>query len=99
MKKIKKIIITGGSGFIGSSIIKNLLKKNVSLLNIDCLSYAGNKKNLLEIEKFKNYKFLKLNINNKIQLQKIFKKFKPNYVINCAAETHVDNSPQFRKIY
>ena len=92
MKKIKKIIITGGSGFIGSSIIKNLLKKNVSLLNIDCLSYAGNKKNLLEIEKFKNYKFLKLNINNKIQLQKIFKKFKPNYVINCAAETHVDNS-------
>ena len=44
MKKIKKIIITGGSGFIGSSIIKNLLKKNVSLLNIDCLSYAGNKK-------------------------------------------------------
>ena len=46
MKNKKKILITGGSGFIGSAIIRQLLKKNISLLNLDCLTYAANKKNL-----------------------------------------------------
>ena len=92
MRNKKKILITGGSGFIGSAIIRKLISKNVFLLNLDCLSYAGNKKNLLDIKNNKYYKFLKIDISNLRELNKIFKKFKPNYVINCAAETHVDRS-------
>lgn len=88
----KKIIITGGAGFIGSAILRRLIKKNFFIINIDSLSYAGNKKNLDDIKKFKNYKFFKFDISNKVKLKKIFDKYKPEYVINCAAETHVDRS-------
>ena len=92
MKNKIKILITGGSGFIGSSIVKKLLKKNILLLNIDCLNYASNKKNLKEVEKNPNYKFLKMDISQKSKLKKIITKYSPNYIINCAAETHVVNS-------
>ena len=61
-------------------------------MNLDCLSYASNKKNLFDVEKKKGYKFLKVDISNKKKLQKVFNLFKPDYVINCAAETHVDRS-------
>ena len=88
----RKILVTGGLGFIGSAIVKKLIKKNFFVINVDSLSYAANKKNLLEIENLKNYKFFKLDISKKSRLKQIFNKYKPDYVINCAAETHVDNS-------
>ena len=68
----KKILVTGGLGFIGSAIVKQLIKKNYFVINIDCLSYAANLKNLQEIENLKNYKFFKLDISNKNKLKKNF---------------------------
>ena len=86
---MKKIIITGGLGFIGSHLVKLFLKSNYQVLNIDKKIYESIKK--INFQK-KNYIFKKIDINNSKELIKEIKKFKPNFFINCAAESHVDNS-------
>ena len=89
---MKTIIITGGSGFIGSALVKHFIKLNHKVINIDKLTYASKKNSKYNDIKAKNYFFFKKNITDRNFLNKIFKKYKPDYVINCAAETHVDNS-------
>ena len=89
---MKKFIVTGGSGFIGSNLIKFLLSNNYFVINVDNLSYSANSYNLRKISKNKNYKFFQTDINNQNQMLKILNKFKPVGIFNLAAETHVDRS-------
>ena len=88
---MKRFIVTGGYGFIGSSLIKLLLKKNYSVLNIDKLSYSAQKYNLKDV-KSKKYFFKKVDINNKKEITKILIRYKPHGIFNLAADTHVDRS-------
>jgi len=86
---MKKIIITGGLGFIGSNLI-NILQKKYFIINVDKVTYASNFKNI--DPNIKNYKFYKQDINNKNFINKILEKYNPSIIFNLAAETHVDRS-------
>jgi dTDP-glucose 4,6-dehydratase len=88
---MKRFIVTGGYGFIGSNLIKLLLKKGFKVINVDNMSYSAQLYNLKDINKA-NYIFKKIDINNKKEILKLLKSFKPDGVFNLAADTHVDRS-------
>ena len=88
-----KILITGGAGFIGSSLIREIVFNSDSeVLNIDKLTYAGNLESLISVEQHPNYSFEKIDICDSKNIKRIFKKFQPDIVFNLAAESHVDRS-------
>ena len=89
----KKYLITGGSGFIGSAMIRRLVKdKDNHVVNIDKLTYAANLESLSAIKNFKNYSFFKYDICNFEKLNEVFINFQPEIIIHFAAESHVDRS-------
>jgi dTDP-glucose 4,6-dehydratase len=89
-----KYLILGGSGFIGSHYIKLLLKKHkdIQVINLDKMTYCGNEDNLLEVKDDIRYSFIKGNICDEFTIKSILEMERPDYIVNFAAETHVDNS-------
>ncbi len=88
----KNYLITGGSGFIGSCLVRELVKnENNSVCNIDKLTYSSSTKSI-NVSDYKNYRFKKIDISDSINVKKIILDFKPDFIFNLAAETHVDRS-------
>jgi dTDP-glucose 4,6-dehydratase len=90
----KNILVTGGAGFIGSHLVRRFVNKypEYQIINFDCLTYAGNLENLVDIEAKDNYQFIKGNICNFSELVSLFEKYSIHSVIHLAAESHVDRS-------
>jgi len=90
----KKILITGGAGFIGSHVIRLFVNKypDYTIINLDALTYAGNLENLKDVEQQANYRFVKANILDAASLEQIFQEHQITDVIHLAAESHVDRS-------
>ena len=88
-----RFLITGGAGFIGSALIRFILKQtDHSVLNVDKLTYAGNLESLKEIEQDSNYQFRRIDICNAVDISQAIKDFKPDVIMHLAAESHVDRS-------
>ena len=93
MINFQSVLITGGAGFMGSNFIRYLLKRySLYIVNLDKLTYAGNLDNLKDIADNPRYVFVKGDIANQKSVEAIFKKYRPEIVINFAAESHVDRS-------
>lgn len=91
---MKNVIVTGGAGFIGANFVRYILKENkeVNIINIDKLTYAGNLENLKGLEENSRYIFEKVDICDKKTIEEIIKKYEIDTIINFAAESHVDRS-------
>ena len=89
---MKRILVTGGCGFIGSNFVKHLINKDLFICNLDKLTYAGNLENLKDISGKKNYRFIRGDICDPKTVEKIISGFKIDSIINFAAESHVDRS-------
>jgi dTDP-glucose 4,6-dehydratase len=91
---MKNVLVTGGAGFIGSNFITHILhvRDDYNIINLDKLTYAGNLENLKHAETKKNYQFVKGDITNPDLVNYIFERHQIKYVINFAAESHVDRS-------
>ena len=88
----RKVLVTGGAGFIGSAVCRRLVADGASVLNLDALTYAGNLQSLAMIDNAPNYRFAKVDICDRRSVAEAFETFAPDQVIHLAAESHVDRS-------
>jgi len=98
---MKTILVTGGAGFIGSNFVKYMLEKHPDyrIINVDLLTYAGNLENLKAVADNPNYVFIKADIRDREKIDEIFSNYKIDYVINFAAESHVDRSIEEPEVF
>ena len=93
MQTNKKILVTGGAGFIGSAMIRKIIQSSDhTVCNIDKLTYSGNLSSLTSVINSSKYTFEKVDIVDRKEIKRIFQKFRPEIVIHLAAESHVDRS-------
>src|SRR5579871_1450598 len=88
----RKVLVTGGAGFIGSAVCRRLVAEGSSVFNLDALTYAGNLQSLAAIDNAPNYRFAKVDICDRRAVAEAFETFAPDHVIHLAAESHVDRS-------
>ncbi|AAK80288.1 dTDP-glucose 4,6-dehydratase [Clostridium acetobutylicum] len=98
---MKTYLVTGGAGFIGSNFVHYMLNKynDIKIINVDKLTYAGNLENLKGCEQNPNYVFVQADICDKEAIEDIFKNYDIDYVVNFAAESHVDRSIKMPEIF
>lgn len=88
-----KILVTGGAGFIGSAVVRHIIENTAdSVINVDCLTYAGNLESLASVDSNSRYTFEQVNICDRAELDRVFLTHKPDAVMHLAAESHVDRS-------
>ncbi len=90
---MKKILVTGGAGFIGSAVVRHIIENTSnSVINVDKLTYAGNLESLSSVSDNERYFFEQLDICKAVKLEQVFTKYQPDVVMHLAAESHVDRS-------
>jgi dTDP-glucose 4,6-dehydratase len=87
-----KLLVTGGAGFIGSTVVRHFVAQGTNVINVDALTYAGNLNSLASAEREPNYVFIKADICNSDQMAAVFRDHRPDSVMHLAAESHVDRS-------
>jgi len=98
---MKTVLVTGGAGFIGSNFVKYMLDKypDYKIINVDALTYAGNLENLKDVSNNSNYIFIKADIRDREKIEEVFSSYDIDYVVNFAAESHVDRSIEEPEIF
>jgi len=97
--KIEKVMVTGGLGFIGSHFVELLIAHGYQVMTFDNISYAADQSFLRSIEKSKLHNFVRGDVRDEIKIKHALEEFRPNYVVNFAAESHVDNSLREPKLF